>query len=43
MGALVLTALLNLMNILGVGVFYQPIVIGAVVILSAVLYRYQRA
>ena len=42
MGALVLTALLNLMNILGVGVFYQPIVIGAVVILSAVLYRYQR-
>jgi ribose transport system permease protein len=42
MGALVLTALLNLMNILGVGVFYQPIVIGSVVILSALLYRYQR-
>lgn len=41
-GALVLTALLNLMNILGVGVFYQPIVIGLVVILSALLYRYQR-
>ncbi len=43
MGALVLTALLNVMNILGVGVFYQPIVIGSVVILSALLYRYQRA
>jgi ribose transport system permease protein len=42
MGALVLTALLNVMNILGIGVFYQPIVIGSVVILSALLYRYQR-
>jgi ribose transport system permease protein len=42
-GALVLTAILNLMNILGVGVFYQPIVIGTVIVLSALLYRYQRS
>jgi ribose/xylose/arabinose/galactoside ABC-type transport system permease subunit len=42
-GAVVLTALLNLMNILGVGVFFQPIVIGTVGILSALLYRYQRS
>lgn len=41
-GALLLTALLNLMNILGVGVFYQPIVVGVVVILSALMYRFQR-
>jgi ribose transport system permease protein len=42
-GALLLTAILNLMNILGVGVFYQPIVIGTVIVLSALLYRYQRS
>lgn len=41
-GALVLTALLNLMTLLGVGVFYQPIVTGFVVILFAIAYRFQK-
>jgi ribose/xylose/arabinose/galactoside ABC-type transport system permease subunit len=41
-GALVLTALLNLMTLLGVGVFYQPIVTGMVVILFAIAYRFQK-
>jgi ribose/xylose/arabinose/galactoside ABC-type transport system permease subunit len=41
-GALVLTALLNLMTLLGVGVFYQPIVTGLVVILFAIAYRFQK-
>ena len=41
-GALVLTALLNLMTLMGVGVFYQPIVTGTVVILFAIAYRFQK-
>ena len=41
-GALVLTALLNLMTLLGVGVFYQPIVTGSVVIIFAIAYRFQK-
>ena len=41
-GALVLTSLLNLMTILGVGVFFQPIVTGFVVILFAIAYRFQQ-
>jgi ribose/xylose/arabinose/galactoside ABC-type transport system permease subunit len=41
-GALVLTALLNLMTLLGVGVFYQPIVTGAVVIVFAIAYRFHK-
>jgi ABC-type xylose transport system permease subunit len=30
------------MTLLGVGVFYQPIVTGAVVILFAIAYRFQK-
>lgn len=41
-GALILTALLNLMTILGIGVLYQPIVIGVVVIGFAIAYRFRR-
>jgi len=41
-GALILTALLNLMTILGVGVLYQPIVIGTVVIGFAIAYRFRQ-
>jgi len=41
-GALVLMALLNLMTLLGVGVFYQPIVTGSVVIIFAIAYRFQK-
>jgi len=41
-GALILTALLNLMTILGVGVLFQPIVIGIVVIGFAIAYRFRQ-
>ena len=41
-GALVLMALLNLMTLLGIGVFYQPIVTGLVVIIFAIAYRFQK-
>jgi ribose/xylose/arabinose/galactoside ABC-type transport system permease subunit len=40
LGAVVLTAILNLLIILGITVFYQPIAIGIVVILSAFLRRF---
>lgn len=43
LGAIVLTALINLMTILGVGQYFQYITLGVVVIISALLYRYQRA
>ena len=41
-GALILTALLNLMTILGVGVLFQPIVVGIVVIGFAIAYRFRQ-
>jgi ABC-type xylose transport system permease subunit len=41
-GAFVLAALHNLMTLRGIGVFYQPIVTGVVVILFALVYRLQR-
>jgi ribose/xylose/arabinose/galactoside ABC-type transport system permease subunit len=41
-GAFVLAALHNLMTLRGIGVFYQPIVTGVVVILFALAYRLQR-
>jgi ribose/xylose/arabinose/galactoside ABC-type transport system permease subunit len=41
-GALILTALLNLMTILGIGVLFQPIVIGIVVIGFAIAYRFRQ-
>ena len=41
LGAIVLTALLNLLNVMGIAVFYQPIAIGLVVILSAWLRRFE--
>ncbi len=41
-GALLLTALLNGLTLLGVSEYWQPIAVGSVVILSAFLTRYQR-
>jgi ribose transport system permease protein len=41
-GALILTALLNLMTILGIGVLFQPIVVGIVVIGFAIAYRFRQ-
>ena len=41
-GALVLTGVVNLLTITGVPVYYQPIAVGAVVILAAYLRRYER-
>jgi ribose/xylose/arabinose/galactoside ABC-type transport system permease subunit len=41
-GAFVLAALHNVMTLRGIGVFYQPIVTGVVVILFALVYRFQR-
>lgn len=35
-------AVLNLMTLLGVGVFYQPIVTGAVVVVFAIAYRFHK-
>lgn len=42
-GAIVLTGVVNLLTITGVPVYYQPIAVGAVVILAAYLRRYERA
>jgi ribose transport system permease protein len=42
LGALVLTGVVNLLTITGVPVYYQPIAVGAVVILAAYLRRYER-
>ncbi len=41
-GALLLTALVNGLTILGVSQFYQQLAIGIIVVLSALLMRYQR-
>lgn len=41
-GALLLTALLNGLTLLGVSEYWQPVAVGGVVILSAFLTRYQR-
>jgi ribose transport system permease protein len=42
LGALLLTALANGLTLLGVSEFYQPIAVGAVVVLAALLTRFQR-
>ncbi|MBT2555283.1 ABC transporter permease [Arthrobacter sp. ISL-5] len=41
-GAVVLTGVVNLLNITGVPVYYQPVAVGAVVILAAFLRRYEK-
>lgn len=41
-GALLLTALLNGLTLLGVSEYWQPVAVGSVVVLSAFLTRYQR-
>lgn len=41
-GALLLTALVNGLTILGVSQFYQPVAVGIVVVLAALLTRFQR-
>jgi len=41
-GAVVLTGVVNLLTIAGVPVYYQPIAVGAVVVLAAYLRRYER-
>ncbi len=41
-GALLLTALANGLTLLGVSQFYQPVAVGAVVVLAALLTRFQR-
>jgi ribose/xylose/arabinose/galactoside ABC-type transport system permease subunit len=41
-GALLLTALANGLTLLGVSEFYQPVAVGAVVVLAALLTRFQR-
>lgn len=41
-GAVVLTGVVNLLNITAVPVYYQPIAVGAVVILAAFLRRYEK-
>ncbi|MGO3759034.1 MAG: ABC transporter permease [Agrococcus casei] len=42
LGAVVLTGVVNLLTITGVPVYYQPIAVGAVVVLAAYLRRYER-
>jgi ribose/xylose/arabinose/galactoside ABC-type transport system permease subunit len=41
-GALLLTALANGLTLLGVSQFYQPVAVGTVVVLAALLTRFQR-
>ncbi len=41
-GALLLTALANGLTLLGVSEFYQPVAVGAVVVLAALLTRFQK-
>jgi ribose/xylose/arabinose/galactoside ABC-type transport system permease subunit len=41
-GALLLTALVNGLTLLGVAQFYQPLAVGIVVVLAALLMRYQK-
>lgn len=43
LGAIILTGILNLLNVVGVDVYYQPIAVGAVVVLSAVLRRFEES
>ncbi|MGW3981925.1 ABC transporter permease [Streptomyces mirabilis] len=40
-GAVVLTGILNLLNLKGVDPYYQPIAVGTVVVLSAIIRRYE--
>ncbi|TCP56460.1 monosaccharide ABC transporter membrane protein (CUT2 family) [Tamaricihabitans halophyticus] len=42
LGALLLTALTNGLTLLGISQFYQPLAVGIVVVLAALLMRYQR-
>jgi ribose/xylose/arabinose/galactoside ABC-type transport system permease subunit len=41
-GALLLTALVNGLTLLGVSQFYQPLAVGIVVVLAALMTRFQR-
>ena len=41
-GALLLTALANGLTLLGVSEFYQPLAVGVVVVLAALLTRFQK-
>jgi ribose transport system permease protein len=41
-GALLLTALVNGLTLLGVSQFYQPLAVGVVVVLAALLTRFQK-
>ena len=42
LGALLLTALTNGLTLLGVSEFYQPLSVGIVVVLAALLSRFQK-
>jgi len=42
LGALLLTALANGLTLLGVSPFYQPVAVGTVVVLAALLTRFRR-
>ena len=42
LGALLLTALTNGLTLLGVSQFYQPLSVGVVVVLAALLSRFQK-
>jgi ribose transport system permease protein len=42
MGALMLTALVNGLTLLSVSAFYQPLAVGIIVVLAALVMRYQR-
>ncbi len=41
-GALLLTALVNGLTLLGLSQFYQPLAVGIVVVLAALLTRFQK-
>ena len=42
-GAVILTGILNILNITGVDPYYQPIAVGAVVVASAILRRFENS
>lgn len=42
LGALMLTCLVNGLTLLGVSAFYQPLAVGVIVVLAALVMRYQR-
>jgi ribose transport system permease protein len=42
LGALLLTALANGLTLLGVSPFYQPVAVGTVVVLAALLTRFRK-